>query len=246
MCAICGIFNPSGIDDQAVHHLSQMRDAMTHRGPDDAGIYRDANVVLGARRLSIIDLEGGHQPISNVVGTVWVVLNGEIYNFRELRQELESKGHRFRSRCDTEVVVHLYEEEGAQCLKRLRGMFAVALWDKKNRRLLLARDRMGIKPLYYAWRDQALLFASELKGLQKHPEIRPLLDLKSVDQYLLLGYVPTPGCILRNVSKLPPGHFLTVEKNRCELTAYWQAPPPGKSRTISEGEAATQVQDAVS
>ena len=245
MCAICGIFIPSGIDDQVVHQVIQMRDAMTHRGPDDAGIYHDADMALGVRRLSIIDVAGGHQPISNEDGTVWVVSNGEIYNFKELRQELESKGHHFRTRSDTEVIVHLYEEDGDQFVKQLRGMFGLALWDKRNRRLLLARDRMGIKPLYYAARGETLLFASELKALQSHPEIRPLLDLKSMDQYLFLGYVPAPRSILQDVLKLPPGHFLVVEKGRRELFPYWRLPAAPPRAEISEKEASARVEEAV-
>ena len=176
MCGISGRFNLDG-RPVTVNEIVAMRDILVHRGPDDAGIFIDGAIGLGHRRLSIIDLEGGRQPISNEDGTVTVVFNGEIYNFDELRRELVGRGHSFSTRSDTEVIVHLYEEVGAECVQRFRGMFAFALWDAKRMQLLLARDRLGVKPLYYAQVDGSLLFASEIKSLLRsellHAEIDP-------------------------------------------------------------------------
>src|SRR5262245_33453787 len=164
MCGIAGIIRWNGAP-VAEHDLRSMCGSMSHRGPDDEGIYLAGGVGLGMRRLSIIDLEGGQQPVSNEDGTVWVVFNGEIYNYRELRRELQRRGHVFRTSSDTETIVHLYEDLGPECVERLRGMFALAVWDTRSRQLLLARDRLGIKPLYYAEREGELVFASELKPI---------------------------------------------------------------------------------
>lgn len=221
MCGICGIVHRDAaapIDQLA---LMAMTRSMTHRGPDDEGIVALPGAGLGARRLSIIDVDGGHQPVSNEDGTVWVALNGEIYNFQPLRAELESKGHRFRSRADTEVLVHLYEEEGERFLDRLNGMFAVAVWDTRNRTLLLARDRCGIKPLYYTIVDGCLAFASELRSLLRWPGLIPRLDPSALAQYLLYEYVPSPLSIVEGVRKLPPGSFLTITEGDARIQTYW-------------------------
>ena len=217
MCGICGVV---GHVDAAV--LRSMTHAMAHRGPDDEGIHVADGVGLGARRLSIIDLTGGHQPISNQDRTLTVVFNGEIYNHGELRRHLEARGHRFATRSDTEVLLHLYEEYGDASVHLLEGMFAYALWDQPRRRLFLARDRLGIKPLYYASAAGALLFASEVKAFLEYPGFRAELDPGGLDLYLALQYVPGPETLFRGVRKLPPGHVLVVEDGRLALRRYWQ------------------------
>jgi len=212
MCGIAGILDLKG---RAVEHpvLERLCACLAHRGPDDEGIYADGNVALGQRRLSIIDLSSGRQPMSNEDGTVWVTFNGEIYNFLELRTELEAHGHRFATRSDTEVIVHAFEQYGTGCLRRFRGMFAFAIWDQKRRLLFLARDRIGKKPLFYARADGQFVFASELQALLQHPGVRSgrELDPAALDEYLTYGYIPAPGTAFRNVFKLPPAHFLTLE-----------------------------------
>jgi asparagine synthase (glutamine-hydrolysing) len=216
MCGICGVLGPVSETD-----LLNMRDSMVHRGPDAAGAYLDNHVGLGIRRLSIIDLDTGNQPVCNEDRTVWVVFNGEIYNYCELRRLLEGKGHRFSTAGDTEVLVHLYEEYGEEGVHLLRGMFAYALWDVRRRRLLIARDRLGIKPLYYAETPGGLAFASEAKALLMHPAVRAEADLESLDLYLTFQYVPGPATMFRGIRKLPPGHLLIAEGSRIELRRYW-------------------------
>src|SRR5207244_27761 len=207
MCGIAGIVNnvPGGVEAATIHRMCQ---TMVHRGPDDEGIFVKNGVGLGMRRLSIIDLAGGQQPVFNEDGTVWVVFNGEIYNFPELRPELESRGHRFYTHTDTEVIVHLYEELGAGCVDKLRGMFAFALYDERHRRLLLARDRLGKKPLHYALVDGSLFFGSEIKAiLAVAPELAKI-NYEGLLQYMYFGYVPDPMTAFTPIQKLPPGHLL--------------------------------------
>ena len=219
---MCGIGGYLGERDQAV--LKQMLSRLEHRGPDEEGQHHEPGVTLGVRRLCVIDPAGGHQPMTNETGTIWVVLNGEIYNYRELREELVGKGHRFTSNCDTEVLVHLYEQEGEEGVQRLRGMFAYALWDRGRQTLLLVRDRLGIKPLYYAVQPDAvgggLAFASEL------PALLPALSPRSVSpralaQYLTLLYVPGPGTIFDGIQQLRPGELLRVVRGRVETRRYF-------------------------
>ena len=209
-----------------------MIDVLAHRGPDDRGDYRSEfrtipggsvapGVALGHRRLAIIDLSGGKQPMSNEDGTVWIVLNGEIYNFRELRRRLEGAGHRFRSQSDTEVLVHLYEDEGLDFLRHVNGMFALALWDDAQRQLILARDRLGEKPLVYCRQPGRLLFASELKSLLEAPGVARALDPGALDAYLTYQYVPYPQTIYRGIAKLPPAHMAVYREDRLELRRYW-------------------------
>jgi asparagine synthase (glutamine-hydrolysing) len=218
-----------------------MCDAIRHRGPDDAGYHTAPGVAIGMRRLSIIDLPGGSQPIGNEDGSVQVVFNGEIYNYRELRTELIAAGHRFRTDSDTEVLVHLYEERGERLVHSLRGMFAFAVWDAKRQRLLLARDRLGIKPLYYWGTPQRLAFASELKSLQRLEGFPSRIDPRAVGQYLALGYVPEPDCIFGGVRKLRPGYFLTWEKGReVEVSRYW-SPAVAENSCITEADAAAEL-----
>lgn len=224
MCGIAGFAgNSDGLSkDERSEILDRMCRVIRHRGPDDQGVMIAEGVALGMRRLSIIDLAGGHQPISGEDGSVTVVFNGEIYNYRELQRELEAKGHSFRTSSDTEAIVHAYEEYGASCLESLRGMFAFAIWDKSKRELFLARDRAGKKPLYYTLtRKGTLIFGSELKTLLQHPETEREIDITALDGYLTFGYVPDPLSIFQGVFKLPPGHHLTFSDGRVSVEQYW-------------------------
>jgi asparagine synthase (glutamine-hydrolysing) len=210
MCGIAGIVD---VQDRPVEPLLLRRlcQVLAHRGPDDEGYYTNGPVALGQRRLAILDLAGGRQPMSNEDRTVWVTFNGEIYSFQELRQRLEGLGHRFATRSDTEVIVHAYEQYGAGCVKELRGMFAFALWDQPRQTLLLARDRVGKKPLFYTEVDGQWVFASELQGLLQHPGLSCQVDWTTVDDYLTYGYIPAPKTIFHGVYKLPPAHYLTLK-----------------------------------
>lgn len=202
--------------------LDRMCRVITHRGPDDQGVMIEGNVALGMRRLSIIDLAGGHQPISNEDGKVSVVFNGEIYNYRELARELEARGHRFQTHSDTETIVHAYEEYGAACVEHFRGMFVFALWDERARTLFIARDRVGKKPLFYTLTPRGtLVFGSELKSLLEHPEVRREVNPEALDLYFSFGYVPDPLSIFRNIHKLPPGHHLSFTDGRLSIKEYW-------------------------
>lgn len=241
MCGICGYINLDGSPAKADGALEAMCDAIVHRGPDDRGTRIDGPVALGMQRLSIIDLAGGHQPIPNEDKTVWVVFNGEIYNFPELRDDLERRGHRFSTRTDTEVLVHLYEEHGVDCVKRLNAMAAMALWDRKARRLLLARDRLGKKPLYYTVAGNTLVFGSELKALFRHPRIRRRVDITALSKYLAYEYVPAPFSIVEGVQKLLPGHVLVVEKGGIRTDRYWGLTyTPKQRQAVSEEEIAEE------
>lgn len=223
MCGICGIAGPSGEQPEA-ELLRAMAATIVHRGPDDEGVVVAGPAGLAARRLSIIDVAGGHQPIANEDESVWGALNGEIYNHPELMRHLASRGHHLRTRCDTEVIVHLYEEYGPDFLTRLDGMFALAVWDTRTQTLLLARDQLGIKPLYYAEVDDRLVFGSEIKALL--PAGLPLdLDLAAVDAYFALSYVPAPHTIFRAVRKLLPGHYVTWRPGQLvRQIPYWHLP----------------------
>ncbi len=238
MCGICGIVQVSGPARPPVEAalIERMADAMTHRGPDDRGIYLAAGVAFGVRRLSIIDVACGHQPFSNEDGSIWAVQNGEIYNFATLRDDLLGTGHQLRSRCDTEVIPHLYERDGDLFPLALQGMYGIAVWDEGRRRLVLARDRLGVKPLYYARAGDLLLFASELKSLLAPGLVSLELDPDAIDAYLTLGYVPAPRTPLLKVHKLLPGHRLIVEKGDLRVEAYWRYPLPNPILGRSEGE----------
>jgi asparagine synthase (glutamine-hydrolysing) len=201
--------------------LKRMNDRLAHRGPDDEGFFAEGPAALAMRRLEIIDLATGHQPMSGEDGRVWAVFNGEIYNYRELTVELAGRGHTFRTRSDTEVIVHGYEERGLGSLGDLEGMFGLALWDAPARTLVLARDRLGIKPLYYAVLPDQIVFASELRALLEHPAIDRTLDLTALSRYLAHEYVPAPASILRSVRKLPAGHWLTYTDGRVKVEPYW-------------------------
>ncbi|MDH4137367.1 MAG: asparagine synthase (glutamine-hydrolyzing) [Anaerolineae bacterium] len=223
MCGICGKLhfdsnNP--VDESLIYRMNKVLD---HRGPDDEGVYVNHNVGLGQKRLAIIDLSPhGHQPMPNEHKTVWIVFNGEIYNFLELRPILERKGHRFSSQTDTEVVIHLYEEYGADCVKYLRGTFAFALWDANRQRLLLGRDRIGQKPLCYAIVNDGLIFASEIKAILQDPAVKREVDPIAVHYYLTYGYVPVSQCAFTGVKKVPPAHILIWEKGKINVERYWE------------------------
>jgi len=201
--------------------LKKMTTALQHRGPDDEGYYTDAGVALGHRRLSIIDLDTGKQPIHNEDESIYVVFNGEIYNFPEIKKDLEEKGHRFYTKTDTEVLVHLYEEMGEQLLERLNGMFAFAIWDGKKRKLFLARDRIGIKPLYYAYNGKDIAFASEPKALLQLPWIEGRLDPQGLSHYLSYDFIPAPYCIYKDIRKIPPGHQVVYQNGDLRCERYW-------------------------
>jgi len=222
MCGICGkiYFDRSRPVERQL--IEAMTHVLQHRGPDDSGIYVQGFIGLGHQRLSIIDLSpAGHQPMSNEDGSLWLVYNGEIYNFEELRKELTAKGHVFRSHTDTEVIVHLYEEEGRDCVRKLRGMFAFALWDSRKQELFLARDRAGKKPLVYAVVDGALIFASEIKSLLQDPSVCAEVNPEALHHYLTYQYVPGPLTIFRGIQKLPAAHTLVLQEGTCSLQRYW-------------------------
>ena len=222
MCGICGKLSLTGRPDLIDRDvLRRMMDAMRHRGPDDEGMYISGSVGLGHRRLSIIDLSTGKQPIGNEDGTIWIVFNGEIYNFQELRSFLIKRGHRFRTSTDTEVIVHLYEEFGEECISRLRGMFTFAIWDERTKTLLLARDRVGIKPLYYHVDSEALTFASEVKSILEDPSVACEVDSNALVTFLTYFYTPGEKTLFKNISKLSPGHYLVVKDGELRIKQYW-------------------------
>jgi asparagine synthase (glutamine-hydrolysing) len=210
VCGICGIVSLSGKEYQDSNRIvEKMNSSMTHRGPDEEGYYTDRMICLGSRRLSIIDLESGQQPISNENSSLQIILNGEIYNFRELRQYLEKHGHQFKTNTDTEVILHLYEEFGTDCVQHLDGIFAFAIWNNQQAELFIARDRMGIKPLYYTvLKDGTFVFGSEMKVILSHPGVERDIDLISLNEYLSYEYVPTPRTIIRNIYRLEAGYFI--------------------------------------
>ena len=222
MCGIAGIAKIDAAAPVSKHLLERLCEPMISRGPDDEGYFVGNGVGLGARRLSIIDLQGGHQPVSNETGDVYVVQNGEIYNYRQLREDLLARGHTFRTRCDTEVLVHLYEEQGDEMVNSLRGMFAIAVWDDSKRRLLLARDRAGIKPLFYSTLSDGLAFGSTLSALSAHPEISKDICPSSLTDYLRYGTVPSPRTLFRSMQCLPPGHLLVFQNGHLDIRRYWQ------------------------
>lgn len=222
MCGICGIATSSPDKPISSDILARMCREIIHRGPDDEGLFVEQGIGLGNRRLSIIDVEGGHQPLSNESGTVWIAYNGEAYNFPEVRTELQARGHVFRTRTDTETMVHAYEEWGMDFIHKFRGMFAFALWDKKERRLLLVRDRIGIKPLYYTLlADGTLVFGSELKTILVHPGVKREIEPEALDFFLTVEYIPAPYSIFKNIFKLPAGCHLTYTKGRIAIQKYW-------------------------
>jgi len=219
MCGICGVVAREPVSERVLHAMAT---SLTSRGPDDEGYYLDQNAGLGHRRLSIIDLSGGRQPIANEDETLWITSNGEIYNYRGLRDELEKQGHRFRTGSDTETILHLFEQHGTDCLRYLRGMFAFAIWDTKQKRLFAARDHLGQKPFFYANREGRFLFGSEIKALLAADSSLAQMDLQALDQYLTLRIIAPPLTMFRGIRKLPPGHWLTFDLHRgLHIQRYW-------------------------
>lgn len=218
MCGICGKLSNSGVDHDEIRRMSN---ALAHRGPDDEGFYFASNIGLAHRRLSIIDLDHGKQPIGNEDSSIWIVYNGEVYNFQALRSELIQKGHTFKTNTDSEVIIHLYEELGEKCVERLNGMFAFAIWDEKKQKLFLGRDRLGQKPLFYAQEGNNFLFASEAKSILAAQDVQRAMDLESIHHYLSLRFIPAPGTMFRSIKKLPPGHCLVHQNQKITITRYW-------------------------
>jgi asparagine synthase (glutamine-hydrolysing) len=251
MCGLVGIFDTRGKSSLSRELLDRMNEAQFHRGPDEGGLHLEPGVGLGHRRLSIIDLSSGQQPLFNEDHSVVVVFNGEIYNFVDLMPELQALGHTFRTHCDTEVIVHAWEEWGENCVERFRGMFAFALWDRSRQKLFLARDRLGVKPLFYSLQsDGKFIFSSELKALRLYPDFDPTLDPCAVEEYFAYGYIPEPRTIYRNTFKLPPGHHLTLSPH-APLPAphrYWDipfAPVPVTSMQDMQAELVERLREAV-
>jgi asparagine synthase (glutamine-hydrolysing) len=240
MCGIAGVVNSKrGVEAATIRRMCQ---SIVHRGPDDEGIFVKDGAGLGVRRLSVIDLAGGHQPVFNEDKTLCVVYNGEVYNFQELRLELEGRGHRFHSHTDTEVIVHLYEEMGRDCVQKLRGMFAFAIYDTRKRSLLLARDRLGVKPLHYAFADGRLLFASEIKSiLAVAPELATI-DERALWQYMYFGYIPDPATAFLPIRKLRPGHVLEFEGDKVSIYQYWDLPEYSTHQPRSEEECLEELE----
>ena len=245
MCGICGLVSAERAPD--IEAVARMSGRLVHRGPDDDGLFCDGPAALAARRLSIIDLEGGHQPIASEDGSAVVVQNGEIYNHRELKRELEGRGHRFATDCDTEVLAHAYEQWGDAFLERLRGMFALALWDRRRRRLLLARDRFGIKPLYYRHVRGELCFASELKAMLEQPGFSREIDPRAVAAYLAFNSIPAPLTIFAEARKLPPGHLLSWEGGELEVHRFARPGPvaAGEARRGSPDQLAGELREVL-
>jgi len=242
MCGIAGMVSTAAGERIEAGAIRRMCQAIVHRGPDDEGFYVKDGVGLGMRRLSIIDVAGGHQPVCNEDRTVWIVYNGETYNFPELRAELLERGHRFSTHSDTEVIIHLYEEMGADCVMKLRGMFAFALYDERRRKLLLARDRLGKKPLHYALDGQRLLFGSEIKSiLTVAPELAEV-NQEALLQYMYFGYIPDPLTAFTAIQKLPPGHLLEFENGKISVRQYWDLPRYGAHPPRSEEECLEEME----
>jgi asparagine synthase (glutamine-hydrolysing) len=238
VCGICGKLN-FGLDAPPVSPglLKAMADKIAHRGPDDEGYYAAGPVGFGFRRLSIIDLATGHQPLANEDGTVWIVFNGEIYNYEELRQYLVGKGHVFRTQTDTEVIVHLWEQHGADCVEKLRGMFAFAIWDERQQSLFLARDRVGIKPLYYWLSERSVVFGSEIKAILADPEVKAEVLAPVIDRFLRFNYLPGEETLFRNILKLAPGCCMLVKGGKVQMRRYWDLSFAPSGLTLAQAEA---------
>src|SRR3954447_22472090 len=224
MCGIAGIVSSDRLTPGAATRASAMGNSITHRGPDEAGLYSDERAALAHRRLSIVDLSTGQQPLSNEDGTVWVVFNGEIYNHADVRADLEAHGHRYRTKSDTETIVHAYEQWGEACVHRFRGMFAFAIWDAPKRRLLLVRDRVGIKPLYWTRTPEALLFGSEIKAILASGLVEPRANQAVLPEVLSTRYTSGTETMFHGIHKLLPGHLLVFEGGEITTRQYWDVP----------------------
>lgn len=243
MCGIAGKLLFDSAAPVSEREIRAMIETIVHRGPDGNGVHLDRNVGLGHCRLSIIDLNAGSQPMANEDGAVWIVFNGEIYNFKQLRDQLEAKGHNFRSHSDTEVIVHLYEDLGTDCVKQLRGMFAFAIWDRKQQALFIARDRVGIKPLYYCQSDKAFWFASELKAILADAAVERDVDCSSLRRFLAFNYAAGDGTLFQSIKKLAPGHWLQVKGGQVTLRQYWDLSFSRERWTSSYEEAVGELQE---
>ena len=222
MCGICGVFHTDRSRRAEREALGAMNQRIVHRGPDDDGFFFDGNVGLAMRRLSIIDIKTGHQPITNEDENLWIVYNGELYNHQDLRKDLEARGHRYRTKSDTETIIHLYEEYGRDCVKDLRGMFAFAIWDRRKRTLFIARDRLGIKPLYYRYDGQTFLFGSEIKAILAYPGVKAEFNRGTLAEYLAFGYIAEPQTMYTGIRKLLPGHVMEIREGKePQITRYW-------------------------
>ncbi len=245
MCGIAGIVNFDA-DQLDRRVMEDMIDVLRHRGPDGDGIFADSNVVLGHIRLSIIDVKGSKQPLANEDETIWTTFNGEIYNYRELRKTLTSMGHRFKTEGDTETLVHLYEEYGEDMVHYLQGMFAFAVWDKRKRLLLLARDRLGIKPLYCCRKGSDFIFASEPKAFFQHPRINARPDIEGIWHYLTYRSVPAPKTLFEGINKVRPGCMMVVTQSGCAEKCYWDIPlNPERSKTLFKGKKSEDIAEEV-
>ena len=247
MCGIVGMLNPPGAPPIEEEALRQMLAMIRHRGPDQFGIYCDERVGLGGARLSIIDLHTGQQPITNEDETLWIVFNGEIFNYVELRPELEARGHRFSTQTDTEVILHLYEDLGPACLERLNGQFAMAIWDARKETLFLARDRLGVRPLFYTVAAGVLIFGSEIKAILADPRLHAAIDPLALEQTFTFWSPLSPRTIFRDIVELPPGHFLVAKDGEPTVRCYWEidfAPPPhAVSDSPGKRELADQIEE---
>ena len=250
MCGICGLLKLPGQKPISRDMLQQMSDLISHRGPDDAGTYVSPNADIGLanRRLSIIDpSESGRQPFTNEDGNIWVVYNGETYNYAEMRSYLQDRGHSFHSNTDTEIIAHLYEEHGVDCVRYMRGMFAFALWDQSKRRLFLARDRLGIKPVYYAYTPDAFLFASEIKCLLTHPQLKRAVNDEALYHYLTFLTTPAPQTLFKDIFKLPSAHRAIINSDgQIHVEEYWDVFDDSNDDTsYSDADQADRVVDAL-
>ena len=251
MCGIAGIVGADGLHGDEPVLVPRMRDVIWHRGPDDAGLFVDGHAALGHRRLSIVDLAAGHQPLANEDNTVWIVFNGEIYNHADLRAELEPAGHRYRTRSDTETIVHAYEKWGDACVERFRGMFAFAIWDAPRRRLLLARDRLGVKPLYWTQAGDRLLFGSEIKAILESGLVPPRADESRLPELLSTRYTSGAATLYQGIQRLLPGHTLVFERGQVSTRCYWDVPVGRAAEAATGGDRAiverfrTLLEDAV-
>ena len=248
MCGIVGTLDWSGEHRPDIGLMRRMLGSIRHRGPDEFGLYLDRQASIGCARLSIVDLSTGQQPIANEDQTLWIVFNGEIFNHPELRADLEKAGHRFTTRSDTEVILHLYEDLGPDCLQLLNGQFAIAIWDTRTSELFLARDRLGIRPLFYTLLPQGMLFSSEIKALMLDPRVQTELDPRSLAQVFTFWAPLTPRTIFKDILELPPGHFMRVRAGSLTVQRYWKLafPPAGEEAQMTRDEAAEQLRALLS
>jgi len=248
MCGIAGICNIENPDGISLNVIKSMMGVLQHRGPDEAGVYIDDYVGLGHARLSIIDLSSGVQPIHNEDQSLWIIYNGEVFNYVELKNDLIQKGHHFYTTSDTEVMLHLYEEEGPDCLSKLNGQFGLAIWDAAKKELFLARDRLGIRPLYYTITDGTLVFGSEIKAIFMNENISREIDPVAMDQIFTFWTTLTPKTVFKDIYELPPGHYLSASKGQVNISKYWDIPLYSRDEQfdLSPQETSEKVQEPVS